>query len=137
MKIYNAFLILLIAIALSSIPGCKDNTTDTGTNDTFPASKIGYYDHIQPIFNTYCATIDCHDSYTRSGNLSLASYFDATARAGIIVKYNANASILVQRIEGKIQPQMPPNRAPLSTNKIQAIKTWINEGAKDTTYAGN
>lgn len=110
---------------------CKDNPTDSGTNDTFPASNLSYSQHIQPIFNTYCATIDCHDSYSQADNLILSSYYDATARAGIIIKNNANASVLVQRIEGKIQPQMPPNRPPLSTNKSTAIKTWINEGAKN------
>jgi hypothetical protein len=125
------FHFLVIAMLVMMIPCCKDNTTDPGTNDTFPASNLSYSEHIQPIFITYCGVVECHDSYTRSGNLDLTSYYGATARAGIIVKKNANSSILVQRIIGSIQPQMPLYRPPLSTNKIQAIKTWINEGANN------
>ena len=122
-------IVILLLFALCS--GCDDTATDPGLTDTFPDDSLSYTGHIQPIFNTYCGIIDCHDSYTREGNLSLGSYFDVTARPGIIVKGNANSSILVQRIEGSIQPQMPPNREPLSPNKIKAIRTWINEGAKN------
>jgi hypothetical protein len=124
------FITLILSVSVL-IPCCKDNSTDPGTNDTFPASNLSYTDHIQPIFNTYCGVVECHDSYSRAQNLDLTSYYGATARAGIIVPKNANSSILVQRIAGSIQPQMPLYRPPLSTNKIQAIKTWINEGAEN------
>ncbi len=125
--------IVFSAILLSTmfLSGCKDNPADADLPDTYPSSNVSYNQYIQPIFNVYCNTIGCHDTYTRSGNVSFASYFDATAIPGIIVSKNANASLLVQSIQGKIQPQMPPNRAPLSTNKINAIITWINEGAKN------
>jgi hypothetical protein len=131
MNIEKKFLVLITVLSMAGVYGCKDNASDPGTTDTFPESNLSYTQHIQPIFNTYCAIIDCHDSYTRTSNLGLSSYYDATARPGIIVANKANASVLVQRIEGSIQPQMPPNRAPLSTNKIKAIRTWINEGAKN------
>ncbi len=131
MNIDRRFFVFIVAIALIITPGCKDNTTDSGTNDTFPSSNLSYSQHIQPIFYSYCAIQGCHIYPDPAAELSLESYVDATHSAGIIIPKNADASRLFLRIEGKIQPQMPPNRPPLSSNKMQAIKTWINEGAKN------
>ena len=127
------FFVFIVAIAIIITPGCKDSTTDIGTNDTFPASNVSYSQYIQPIFNTYCATVGCHISPDPAGNppLSLESRLDVTHSSGIVIPGNADASRLVLCIEWQITPYMPLDRPQLSPNKIKAIKTWINEGAKN------
>jgi hypothetical protein len=37
--------------------------------------------------------------------------------------------LLVQRIDGRIAPRMPLNSQALTTNQINGIKKWIDEGA--------
>ena len=114
--------------------GCEDETSGPGPDSgeiLFPESNISYGQHIQPIFNASCAISGCHNSTTRQSDLSLGSYVEATTRPGIIVSGDPEASLLVQRIEGRIQPQMPFNRAPLPENQISVIRQWILEGAKN------
>ncbi len=118
-------------IGMLTFGGCKDSTTGPATNDTFPASNISYGKYIQPIFTGYCALSGCHDSYSRAGDVCLSTYFDATEQPGVIVAGKSGSSFLYLRISGAVQPVMPPAQYPaLSANKIKAIKTWIDEGAK-------
>jgi hypothetical protein len=37
--------------------------------------------------------------------------------------------LLVQRIDGRLAPQMPFDSQPLTANQIAGIKKWIDEGA--------
>jgi hypothetical protein len=118
--------------SLASYLGCGKDSSPTSPSDiVFPSTNVSYSQHVQPLFNTSCALAGCHDDVTRQNNLSLTSYQNATARAGIIVAGNADGSILAQRIDGRLQPQMPFNRPPLNSNQINGIKTWINEGARN------
>lgn len=122
----------IACILLLSHTGCGDVSDPTSPYDVvFPEANVSYARHVQSLFNTTCALAGCHDDISRQSNLSLTSYQNATARPGIIVPFRADASVLVQRIEGRLQPRMPLNRSPLNTNQINGIKTWINEGARN------
>ena len=122
-----------VCVQLTSLLlGCgKDSNPTTPSDITFPESNVSYARHVQPLFLTTCATAGCHDDATRQFNLSLTTYEKATERAGIIVRFDPDQSVLVQRIEGKILPRMPFNRPPLNDNQIKGIRTWIKEGAKN------
>ena len=123
----------VLGLCIVSLPECKNNPTSSTSNDTFPASNISYGKYIQPILSGYCNYTGCHNSFDQAGNppLILETYHDVTALAGIVVAGKSTGSILYLRIHGDVQPQMPPYPYPLlSANKIKAIKTWIDEGAK-------
>lgn len=118
----------------SLLTGCEDETYGPGPDSrdiVFPESNVSYAQHVQPLFDRTCAVSGCHDTATKQSNLSLQSYREATARPGIIVPGDPDGSVLVQRIEGKIQPRMPYNRPPLSDNQIRGIRQWILEGAQN------
>lgn len=118
----------------SLLTGCEDETYGPGPDSrdiVFPESNVSYAQHVQPLFDRTCAVSGCHDTATKQSNLSLQSYREATARPGIIVPEDPDGSVLVQRIEGKIQPRMPYNRPPLSDNQIRGIRQWILEGAQN------
>ncbi len=115
---------------------CKNNPT-ANTNDTFPDSNVTYGKYIQPIFDSYCMYSGCHNSLDQAGNppLILDSYFDVTKSPGIVIPGKSGASLLYLCISGQGHGQvpMPPinsGYSALSSNKIKAIKTWIDEGAK-------
>lgn len=80
--------------------------------------------NISPIFQSRC--IGCHGT---SGGYSLDSYANVTKKN--IIPGNPDGSPIIQRLEGKIQPQMPLGMQPLSKDQIQNIKNWIKDGAKN------
>ena len=47
----------------------------------------------------------------------------------VVVPGNPDQSLLYQRVTGQTPPQMPLDNAPLFTAQIDAIKSWIAEGA--------
>lgn len=94
------------------------------------------------IFNTSCATSNCHDATANAGldirqgqaynnTVNVNSSQDATKLR--VAPGDATNSYLVIKIEGRqtIGGRMPLNRSPLSSAKIQTIKNWINNGANN------
>ena len=120
---------ILIALLSILITACSKPTSTSEEEIILPEKNLSYSRHIQPLFNKKCALSGCHDDVTKASNLSLTSYENATARPGIIIPRDPENSILVMRIEGRLQPRMPLNREPLTQNQINGIKQWIREGA--------
>ena len=94
---------------------------------------IAFQNDIFPIFQANCIFAGCHAAPPPSG--LLLTTFDNFKKGGnsgppFIPKDNKN-SLIVKRITGVIQPQMPLGRLPLKDAEIQLIKDWIDEGAED------
>ncbi|HEY6293581.1 MAG TPA: c-type cytochrome domain-containing protein [Terriglobia bacterium] len=86
---------------------------------------------IAPILQKNC--LACHSSAAKMGGLIMDSYgalMKGGAHGQVIVPGQAEASRLVEMLEGKIQPRMPFNSDPLPAADIATIKTWIAGGAK-------
>ena len=85
---------------------------------------------IGPIFAANCSS--CHHSGAlRRAGLDLTSYAAAIAgsRSGpVLIAGNPNDSLLMKRITGEIQPQMPRNNPPLPAETIALIAAWITAG---------
>ena len=94
------------------------------------ASAPNFATEVAPIFERNCT--GCHSSAVHRGGLVLESY-ESLMKGGIhgqvIVARDANASRLVEMIEGKLGPQMPFNSDPLGRADINVIRSWINAGA--------
>lgn len=90
-----------------------------------------YAMHIQPIFTANCTFSGCHGSNPPSG-LFLTSWQQVMAGGNsgpAVIPGNAQDSLLVKRIEGRITPRMPLNRDPLCQFQIETIRRWIDQGA--------
>jgi len=89
---------------------------------------------VAPIFQKNC--LSCHSSSTHKGRLILDSY-DSLIRGGrhgqVIAARDANASRLVEMLEGTLDPQMPLDSDPLGKADIAVIRSWINAGAPGPT----
>jgi WD40 repeat protein len=104
-----------------------------------PASVFAQTTPTTPNFNSQIAPIlqknclACHSSAAKMGGLVMDS-FDALMKGGahgqVITPGKADDSRLIQMLEGKVQPRMPFNADPLPAADIDAIKAWINTGAK-------
>lgn len=121
-----AFTVFVSVVLMNA---CNDDTVTNPDDIVFPAKDVSYAAHVQPIFNLRCATAGCHDDQSRAGELSLTSYVQLTARPGIVVAGNSKASVLAQKIDGRL-PHINFVPVVLNQNQIDGIKRWIDEGAK-------
>lgn len=122
---------LYLIYSMIFILGCDDQL-NIPSDDELPMQNVSYSKHVQPIFNVRCATAGCHDDQTKSGSLSLTSWNNTTSDYSIVFPGNPDQSRLILSIEGKsIYPMPPIGRPPLTQAQIRAIRTWVEEGAKN------
>lgn len=125
--------IILTSVLLASllILSCTDMGSEPENNS--PPDQVSYANDIQPIFNSNCAGSQCHIGGTSNG-LSLVSYstlMEGGISGPVVIPGEPDSSIIVQRLEGTIQPQMPFQRPPQPQSQIQLIRDWIAQGAQD------
>ncbi len=97
------------------------------------AANVDFDRDIHTILAAKC--LACHSAEKRSGGLSLATYADVLdgGRSGAAIKPgNSAASLIILRLTGATQPQMPFGLPPLSEAEINTIRTWIDQGARAT-----
>jgi tricorn protease-like protein len=118
-----------LAVALAFIALCLE-----GSVPAYPLpadSAPGFTSTVAPILQKNC--LACHSSTAKMGGLVMESY-DSLIKGGAhgqaIVPGKADASRMVQMLEGKTQPRMPLGGQPLPAAEIEVIKAWINAGAK-------
>ncbi len=96
-----------------------------------PAVDISFATEIQPIFNNNC--IACHNG-TLNPDLRVGNSYNALMAlpVGSIIPGNADGSELMGMLnhEAGADNPMPPD-APISSSKINLIRQWINQGAKN------
>ena len=127
-RIMLLYTIVVLGALLS--PSCSDDGVTPGDDIVFPAKDVSYMVSVQPFFNVRCATYSCHSDETHAGNLSLTSYLNLTARPGIVIPFDSKASLLIQRIDGRL-PHAPEVPIIINSNQLDGIRTWVDEGAKD------
>src|SRR5688572_6091111 len=98
-----------------------------------PSPRVDFARDVKPILESRC--LACHDKDKRKGGLSLATYADALdgGRNGAAIRPgNAAGSLLVHRIVGAIEPQMPKDEDPLTPAQLAIVRRWIDQGARET-----
>jgi len=112
---------------------CKDTVTEPGvSNVVFPDSNISYSNQVDVLFQQSCVP-GCHDSQVDDAGLDLErpSWSNLiNHQPALVVPREANSSLLIERLDGRIPPVMPPSQ-PINTNQLNGIKKWINEGAQN------
>jgi WD40 repeat protein len=91
------------------------------------------YKQVQPIFAKHC--LSCHDAKEAEGKLIMETY--ASLMKGgedgpAIIPGKANESPLIQQVEHKEKPFMPPPKKGdrLSPEEIALLRRWIDGGAQ-------
>ena len=138
-KNYSLVLSLLIIVfsivCAFTLPSCKDQTNQNLTsNIVFPASGVSFNKQVGPLFQQTCVASGCHGGSQPAANLNLEvdawhSLIDFLPQ--IVIPNHGSTSPLVLYLNGGLAPQMPLRQSPLTTNQINGVKTWINEGAKN------
>ena len=99
------------------------------------ADEVDFNADVAPIFMKYC--YGCHDEVEANAEVVLTT-FESTMKGGqsgeFITANDAQNSYLVELIEGRSDPVMPPegNQGP-SQEEIAVIRKWIDAGAGKPT----
>lgn len=101
------------------------------------AEPVSFKSDVFPIIHAKCA--ECHrpggEGYEKSG-LDLTTYeglMKGTKFGPVVVPGDAFTSNLNVLVEGRADPsiRMPHNTGKLKTREIRALKTWVNQGARN------
>lgn len=112
---------------LEALPSWKDITTGKVTPDEPAVKPVSFKDDIAPWFISACG--NCHINSQR-GQFSMASYADlakGVRGAKVVYAGDAKGSMLVEVIESG---DMPRGGAKVKPEQLEALKTWIAQGAK-------
>ncbi|GAB5409519.1 MAG: hypothetical protein BalsKO_18840 [Balneolaceae bacterium] len=137
MKKQSLAVFLFMMIVVISCTNNSENLVsapDDNEDDTQePTEQVSYASDVQPIFNSRCTS--CHGS---SGNVNVSSYSALMSSVGsnygnnVVVAGDADASGLVDKLEpNPTHGSRMPIGGTLTTDQIQTIRAWINEGAQN------
>lgn len=95
--------------------------------------RIDFIRDIQPILRDHC--FECHAGTTEEGNLNLGIRTRAFAGGdseAAIVRGKSKESLLIQLVSGVDKDRlMPPDgNKPLTTEEIEVLRAWIDQGAQ-------
>lgn len=141
----SPILLLCMVFTCLSILSCSSNGStdpyDGGNNDDDDNNnnEIGFeptFANVQMIFTQNCGT--CHTSDSQNG-VRLNNYNNVINSVGdqygieVIQPGDAEGSPLIDKIESNPQfgSRMPENGPYLSSDRIDQIKEWINQGAEN------
>lgn len=94
------------------------NSVPKAVASTGVVAHPSYKKDIQPVLQAKC--IQCHSD--------IATYSKTVEK---VTPGNSVQSLLIKRITGEQQPQMPAGGDPLTKDQIQTISNWIQDGAKN------
>lgn len=124
-KHFLAFAVVGVAAAL--LAGC-------GQKESKP---LTYRADIKPILDQHC--VECHKEGgkgTEKSGLLLDTYaatMRGTKFGPVVIPGQAINSTLYRLVSGKADPslRMPHNSDPLAEEKVNKIKDWVDQGAKE------
>ena len=105
-------------------PDTIRNPTITDKCDT---DTVYFENTIKPLINNSCATTNCHDALTAKDGIVLDTYANIII-SGEVKPHKPFDSKLFEVLTDDGDDLMPPNN-PLSTEQINSIKKWIEQGA--------
>ena len=115
-------------LAIACLFGLQSFGNDGGTSPTIQVDTVCFSRDILPMLNSNCAMSNCHDAISHKEGLTLTSY------AGIVkgVKAgNSATSAIYREVANNVMPESPYTK--LTAAQKTLIKTWIDQGAKNTT----
>ncbi|MCF8304776.1 MAG: hypothetical protein K9I94_15980 [Bacteroidales bacterium] len=132
----NKFLVPLMFTGIILLIGFSHCTHDpvkpTGNNGQDPCDPDTVYfkNDIDPIFTSTCATSGCHDAETAQNGVNLTSYSNIIETGDVEAFSPEDSKIYEMITEEEASERMPPG-GQLPQEQIDAIYTWIAQGAKN------
>ena len=118
---------LIIAVILFYASSCAwDKTFLFGNGGDGVKDTVCYQSEIEPIINSNCAMSGCHDATSQAAGYDLSNYFGVM---NIVKPRQPSKSTLIKVTTGGGEEMMPPSSPPLTSDQIDLITTWIEQGA--------
>lgn len=137
MKKYTTLFFGLILMTLVSCKHEPPPDLDGTWAESCNPDTVYFGNTILPLLVSNCGMSGCHDEASHKDGIIVTDYY-SLMNSDIIDIGNANNSDLIEAITENdpddIMP--PPPSAPLTTEQINAIRTWINQGAKFNNCVG-
>jgi len=143
-NLFTACTPLLIALVTSTILSCtkyeipgnkgpepEPNELLDPTVSTCDPDTVYFQNSILPLVVSSCGTTGCHDQETHRDGIILTDY-SSIIRTGKIKPGNPGDSEFFESLTDSEDDLMPPPPyAPLNSEQIQLIRTWILQGARN------
>lgn len=94
----------------------------------FKYPLVSYQNTIQPLLTGNCNFSGCHANGSRAGKVELSCY-DSTIKS--VVPYNSNGSLLYIALVKTDPLRVMPPAGRLHDYKIEDVRVWIEQGAKN------
>jgi mono/diheme cytochrome c family protein len=129
---YRSLPILLLLIGITA--GCSDLGDPVSSGNTSPPDSLTWVADVWPsVIQPNCS--GCHGPSVANAGLNFSDFDewineDSGAGNQYVVPGDPASSELVWRLEGSNGLQQMPAGGQLSPSDINAIRTWIEQGAK-------
>lgn len=124
---------ILALIGIIAISACSNSINST-SDLRFPeedGEEVSFVKHVKPFMQFTCATASCHDDFSIAGGRRMTEHFTyfTTNNIGLVIRENADASLLNQILEGKNLHLFNVNRVLPTINQQEGMRRWVENGA--------
>lgn len=137
--IMNNRLIVLFVFGALIFSSCRhDPPMDPdGTISEYCDPDTVYFGNtILPLLVSNCGMSGCHNEGSHQEDIILTDYY-SIINSNVLKPGRPNSSKLVEVLTASGESMMPPNPySALTTDQINSIRTWIDQGAKFNTCIG-
>ena len=123
--------ILLAGVLSACVPQAADTSasqpTDAAAQPVAQNTTISFTKDVLPILQSRC--VNCHGGERVSKGLNLKTYNDlmtGSENGPVVTAGKAPDSLLVEMI---VSQKMPKNGPKLTSQQVQLITEWVNQGA--------
>ena len=120
---------MIIRVSLSLGLLCSTLLPLCGQEKKQEQASPNFMDHVLPIFREHC--LQCHNANDAEAGLAIDSFgalMEGGGSGDAVASGDASASKLYLVMTHDEEPTMPPNQEPISKEKLDIIKRWIDGG---------
>jgi hypothetical protein len=137
MKKYTSIIFGLILMTLVSCKHEPPLDLDGTMAENCDPDTVYFGNTILPLLVSNCGMSGCHDAGTHAEDIVVTDYY-SLMNSDIVDMGNAHNSDMIEVITESNQDDImpPPPSAALTSQQIETIRTWINQGAKFNNCVG-
>ena len=115
---------------------CSVISAEETNPDASKAEPVSYWRDIRPIFQEHCH--GCHQPAKKAGDYEMTDFQamltgGETGEAAIVAGKPDDSYLVAQIVPVDGEAEMPKGKPPIESAKIELVRKWIEQGAKDDT----